>query len=687
MSNGNFLKNSFFVLGIFLFAFILGPIRQQHGLELIPGDFGDARLNNYFLENIYQFFLGNSPSLIHLNFFSFFPFVGGFSDNLFGAAPIYLFFRGLTGQSDTAYQLWIYGSYIANYFSAYWALRLLGIKPVAAIFGALIFAFSLPVFAKTLHAQLGYRFCVPLVIAYFYLFLESGNIRFFIYSVAWLVWGFYCSIYIGVFTAFFIALMALIFLAIYLYKKKPIFSVYIAEWKKLPTSARFKYGLYLLILLAAMLVLMYPYVEVTLLYGFKRNYLEISTMLPTIKSYFLADLSPIWGFYSGLFGDVSMRHEQQMFVGVFPLGLVIFSFFIPKGERQIAYWTIGSALLLAVLLTLKVGTHYSLWEFISKLPLLNSLRAVSRIILVLLFPIAFICSLSIQYLIDKKSIVANFLVFIMLIVVVSESISSNIYVAFPKEEWRSRLRAQERRLPKDLPPDAILFFSQISSAPHIDELDAMWVSMANSKPTLNGYSGNFPSGYQFNFGSSCLEVSRRVLAYLTFTKQLDERRYSEFMRRVVPIGFDGCQFSRFNGDPQISTSNKPYSAEAFKNLNVLFKGSESISTGWRVNVDIENNGDVLISANSSTGNPISLSYRFLDQAGKPMSNWDPRIPLWVDIPAHGIEYLEFDIPKSTPAFVFIELSLVQEGIFWGYDIGKAPKRVLLNNTRGGNFGH
>jgi hypothetical protein len=159
------------------------------------------------------------------------------------------------------------------------------------------------------------------------------------------------------------------------------------------------------------------------------------------------------------------------------------------------------------------------------------------------------------------------------------------------------------------------------------------------------------------------------------------------MRRVVPIGFDGCQFSRFNGDPQISTSNKPYSAEAFKNLNVLFKGSESIPTGWRVNVDIENNGDVPISANSSTGNPISLSYRLLDQAGKPMSNWDPRIPLWVDIPAHGIEYIEFDIPKSTPAFVFIELSLVQEGIFWGYDIGKAPKRVLLTNTRGGKFGH
>jgi len=677
----NSKKAGFLVVSIFLLAFILGPITQHHGLELIPGDYGDARLNNYFLENIYQFFLGNSTSLIHLNFFSFFPFVGGFSDNLFGASPIYLFFRGFTGESDTAFQLWIYGSYIANYFSAYWGLRLLGIKPVAAIFGALIFAFSLPVFAKTLHAQLGYRFCVPLVIAYFYLFLESGNIRFFVYSVAWLVWGFYCSIYIGVFTAFFIAWMALIFFVIDLFKKKPVFIAHITQWKNLPLSSWFIYSLYLLMLLAAMVVLMYPYLEVSLLYGFKRNYSEISMMLPTIKSYFLADLSPIWGAYPQFFGDVSVRHEQQMFIGMLPLGLIVFSLFVPKGNQKLAYWTMAATLFLVAIFTLKVNESYSLWEYFSKLPLLNSLRAVSRFILVLLFPIAFMCSLSIEYLMDKKNAIINLLVCILLLGVVSESISSNIYVAYPKKEWRSRLQNEERRLPKDLPSDAILFFSKIASAPHIDELDAMWVSMSNLKPTLNGYSGNFPPGYQLNFGSNCLELPRRVVAYLNFTKQLNSNAYSEFMQRVVPIGFDDCQFSKFSGNPQITTSTQPYSAEAFKNLNILVKGVENLPASWRVNVDIHNNGNLPISANSSSGNPISLSYRFLDQSGSPISNWDPRIPLWVDIPPHGSEHLEFDIPITVPKFGFIELSLVQEGIFWAHDIGNVPKRVVLNNAR------
>jgi hypothetical protein len=680
MSGESSKKNLLFLLGAFTVAFIFGPLRQHHGLDLVPGDFGDARLNNYFLENIYQFLIGNSSSLIHLNFFSFFPYVGGFSDNLYGASPIYLFFRGLTGESDTAFQLWFYLSYAANYFSAYWALRLLGIKPLAATFGALIFSFALPVSSKTLHAQLGYRFSVPLVIAYFYLFLERGNIRLFLYAMAWLVWGFYCSIYIGIFTAFFVTSMAIVFLCINAYKKTHLVSDHIAGWRKLSLNAWLAYGLSLTLLLAIMLVLMYPYIEVTLLYGFKRNYGEISNMLPSIQSYFFADLSLLWSSYSKLLADVPMRYEQQMFIGIIPCALVIFSFFIPKGKGQVAYWTIGGALLFVVLCTLKVG-GYSLWELFSKLPLLSSLRAVSRIILVLLFPFAYLCSLSIDYLQERKGWLAKAFILLLLAGIIVESSLSNTYVAFPKEAWRLRLQNAEARLPKDIPADAVLFFAQKSEAPHIDELDAMWASMAHSRPTLNGYSGNFPLGYQFNFGSNCLELPRRVAAYLNFTKQLNSNSYSEFMQRVVPIGFDGCQFARFGDYPQITIANKPYPAGIFKNLSISFVGGESFNGFWKVSVDVKNDNNEVISASSSSGNPISLSYRFLDKEGNPISNWDPRTPLWSDIPSQGTEHLQLDIPKNVPLAQFIEFSLVQDGIFWSHDLGVIPKRVALSNMK------
>ena len=86
-------------LAIFLLAFFFIPVSQLDGFAMMPGDIGDARLNNYFLENVYQFFAGNAVSLWHLSFFFPFPYVLGFSDNLFGSAPVYALARLITGKA------------------------------------------------------------------------------------------------------------------------------------------------------------------------------------------------------------------------------------------------------------------------------------------------------------------------------------------------------------------------------------------------------------------------------------------------------------------------------------------------------------------------------------------------------------------------------------------------------------
>ena len=675
-------KATIFILwGVFLFAFLLGPVRQLHGLDLMPGDFGDARLNNYFLENIYQYLIGSSHSLIHLNFFSFFPYVLGFSDNLFGASPIYLFFRAVTGESDTAFQIWFYFSYAANYFAAYWGLRLLGLSPIAAICGSLIFAFALPVSAKTLHAQLGYRFCVPLVIAYFYLFLERGTIRLFLYSMAWLVWGFYCSIYMGVFTALFLVLMLITFLAIGFYNKRIYQTPCLQQSKNITRRVWLVYGLALVLMAAAMAILMYPYIMASVLYGFKRHYSEILSMLPSVHSYLLSDLSLIWGPYSALLHDIPLRHEQQLFIGVIPLLLVITSLFVKKFNLKVAYILIFSSVLITTLITLKFGQQLSLWQYFSKLPLLNSLRAMGRIILVLLFPIAFLCAVAVQSLERRSNKASKLFLSLVVMGLLIECVASNTYVAFPKSEWRARIASEELRLPKDIPSNAILFFSQRAGAPHIDELDAMWVSMLHSRPTLNGYSGNFPPGYEYNFGSNCLELPRRVIAYLNFTQQLNGAKYSELMHRVVPIGFDNCQNDWLSAEPKITSSIKPYTDQEFKELSIQYLKSKQINGRFSLTVDIKNNGTIPISGFSTSGHPISLSYRLLDKAGKPMGGWDPRYPLLADIPAKGVLHFQFDIPMITSDPGFIEFSLVQEGVFWGHDVGVTPSRVVWTHLR------
>lgn len=664
--------------GVFIAAFLLGPVRMLHGLDLMPGDFGDSRLNNYFLENIYQYIIGNTHSLVHLNFFGLFPYVLGFSDNLFGASPIYLFFRAVTGESDTAFQIWFYFSYVANYFAAYCGLRLLGISPVAAIFGSLVFAFSLPVSGKIAHAQLGYRFCVPLVIAYFYLFLECGKIRLLLYSIAWLVWGFYCSIYIGSFTLLFLVVMLFVFLVISLFGNKIHLLLYFERWKNISLSTWMLYGFILTLLAGAMTVLIYPYLMASSLYGFKRDYSEILSMLPNMQNYLFSDRSLIWGAYSTLLDEhYSFRHEKQLFIGTIPIILLTASIFVKNVRSKMIYLIILGALCITVLITLKFGQQFSLWQYFSKLPLLDSLRATGRIILVLLFPIAYLCAVSVQSLERRPGMASKLLLLLLVMGLVMESMASNRHVAFPKSEWRARIAREELRLPRDIPSDAILFFAQKEGASthHLDELDAMWVSMLHSRSTLNGYSGNFPPGHRLDFGSNCIEFPRRVIAYLNFTKQLNGSKYSEMMHRVVPIGFENCQDDWLFVGPKITSSNKPYSDQEFKELSIQYLNGKRVNGGWLLTVDIKNNGTIPISGFSTSGHPINLSYRLLDKSGQAMGGWDPRYPLLVDIPAKGALNFQFEIPIISPDPGFIEFSLVQEGVFWSHDVGVTPTRI------------
>ena len=191
----NPLKRNFFIAAVvFTVGFWLIPVTQLKNLSLMPGDLGDARLNNYFLENIYQFFAGKSESLWHLPFFYDYPYVIGFSDNLFGTAPIYLVARYLLKEYDTAFQVWFLFGYLANYLAAYFGLRKLDLKILSSAIGSFIFTFAIPATAHAGHSQLHYRFGIPLTITFFIIFLKTGQWRNLVISFGWLNWQFYAGI-------------------------------------------------------------------------------------------------------------------------------------------------------------------------------------------------------------------------------------------------------------------------------------------------------------------------------------------------------------------------------------------------------------------------------------------------------------------------------------------------------------
>jgi hypothetical protein len=532
----------------FIAAFFAVPVARLGGLALMPGDLGDARLNNYFLENCYLFFAGRGNSLWHLGFFHPFPYVLGFSDNLFGSAPVYALARVLTGQPDTAYQLWFLFAYAANFAAAYYALRHLGASPVAASAGALIFAFALPTTAHAEHAQLHYRFGLPLAIACFVHFLDGKSWRSLFAAGAWMVWQFYCSIYMGFFTLLLLVAAALAYVAYTGMARKilpgRLAAEFLSRWRAQAPRERWKIVAGLVLLLGLLALLFYPYQQVAHLYHAKRPWSEVASMLPRLQSYFLADASRIWSAPgSALFARLPMRNEHQMFIGAVPMVLALLGLFAGCREKNRLVFALMSGMLgITIVVTLYFG-GYSLWHLLYRLPLASAIRAMTRVDQALLFPCAYLAAVAIDQLRSRQRWIARWIWIVVIPLLLIECSATTMNVS-AKQVWRNRLQATEAKLPRQLPEDAVVFIAQGRGPFYAEELDAMWAALSRGVKTLNGYSGYYPPGYSPEYGNGCSEVAKRVTSYLMFSGQRDRpEAYREWMKRIVPVGFEGCDES------------------------------------------------------------------------------------------------------------------------------------------------
>jgi hypothetical protein len=672
-------------------------------MRLLPGDFGDARLNNYFLENIYQVLTGNSPSLFHLTFFYPYPYVIGLSDNLFGSSPIYLVARAITGQSDTAFQVWYLVGYIVNYLPAYYSLRRLDHSAIASAAGAMIFAFALPVTAHSDHAQLHYRFGVPLSVLSYIIFLQRKDYQYLVFAGGWLVWQFYCSIYMGFFLLLLLLAMTFIYQIYYIFVASNAgkeLQMFVKQWNDTRLSKKLTILVAAGTLLLLIAILFYPYAQVTMIYGVKRPWEEIASMLPRPESYFLSDISRLWASRSDVFAALPMRHEHQMFVGTVPMVLALVGLSVgSKVKNGLAYVLLPGSLGTLMLLTLYSG-GFTLWYLFAKLPLASGIRAMTRIDQVLLFPVAFLGSVAIDWLLAKPgwgrgAAMAMIPLLIFEFSATSPGVSS-------KDEWRHRLLASDQAVPANLPENAILFFAQ-SDGPlyadelgglalnhgfpplngyswYADELDGMWVALNRGFPTMNGYSRSFPPGYWPHYGRDCAEIPKRIASFIQFSgQQLAGDAYRKLVQRVVPIGFVGCD-AQWLIKPPYTFSERVYTADEFKTLSLQYVGRES-HFGWSyIVVSIANSRGTPISAASSLGKPVRLSWHFIDADGHPLSDWDTRKDLPSDVPAAG--KLEVRIPLDpgmASSAAAVEVSIVQEFVFWGHDVGVRPLAINLRS--------
>jgi hypothetical protein len=519
----------------------------------VPGDLGDARFNLYILEHTFRWIGDRNLSYVSPGIFYPYPGTMFFSDTHVGSVAFYVLFRAIGMTEYASFTLWFFTGYLLTFLASYYALLRFEFKPLAAVAAAVIFSFSLPSLAQFGHSQLVYRFGVPLAFLSLWSYLRTGRAKHAISLVVWVALQILCSIYIAIF----LILTLIIFAAWSLLlnrKLSPLPCLLRQSVRDVRSLVEFpklrRWGLLLLAALPALaaLRLLTAYQTWSSAYGLGKSWQEISEMIPRLQSYLRMDSLPYWhAIYRRAFtANVPMANEHNMFMGIGALGLFLvgavaaFSKREPGHQKNLLKATLLSLATLLVLLT--TFENRTLYFFLTYIPGLNSIRAVTRIVIVMMFPVSLVISWGVHSMlhftprIPSRAVLCIFLMVSVLEIGMLKKPGFSALVA----EARTDAIVNEARHKSVGIVNPILFVMGGNEAPYMTHLDAMFLAQQLGWPTVNGYSSNEVPGFQYR--STCGSPARQIAAYENWRRLNpvgQEISADDFKKRLVTIG---CAF-------------------------------------------------------------------------------------------------------------------------------------------------
>lgn len=659
------------IIGLYGYA-----LRAIGFFEDIPGDLGDARFNSVVLEHVYRWAIGHASSLWSAPYFYPFPDVIAFSDNHFGSSPVYILFRGIGLDRELAFASWFLFGCVANFFAAYWALRRIGLTRFGSGIGAFVFAFALPALPREGHAQLIYRFAIPLCFAYFIDLLRTRDVHYARQVCIFLAWQFFCSIYLGIFLTYLLAATMLAYLVMRSGWSLPaglVHSVRNSPWQKTLWTV-----LVAVASGAAVASLLYKYHNVSQAYQFVRPVAEVSTMLPRPGSYLLAEGASLTSWLGRYVDAIPMRHEHQLFFGFAVIALAALGFAASWIGRSHSTLGRNASIVLLMLFagTLFVGGH-SLYVLVLQVPGLGAVRAVTRIVLVMLLPMGILAGIGGQWLLARvagdslsKAIAAS-LVLVLLCGVEIMSYHSN---KTPIAVWRERQHVLQSMWPAGTPRDSILLVTKRMSEPrHFAELDGVIFAQDHGLDTLNGYSGNFPPGYLEPF--PCLTTDFRVRSYLRFSRQ-PQSAADGYLSRLKVLPLERCE------GPVMLPFYGKVDRDVVSQLRLSVAGLDVHGGSAKARIRLENPSNGTFNTLSGDGNSVFVSWRFVPvgtfETSSAQVPWDTRGDLqWTLRPGEARESaFDVTLPTEPGRYVF-QASLVQESVAWLHDLGMVIPGVAV----------
>ncbi len=503
-------------------------VSSKHFLNW-PGELGDSRFNMFILEHGYRYLKGLDSSFWNAPIFYPAQLTTAYSDAHLGTLPIYTFGRVLGMTREHAYSFWYYVCYLADLISCYWALSRFKFGKAASLIGAYFFAFGLPMVSQGVgHSQLIPRFFVPIAFVYGVDFIRSRSVKSYILFSLSVILQFYAGIYIGYF-------LVITFSAYIIAVNKEWMPNIVMQYKQMHLSWRDwmdngKTSKIIIIftttLLGALLMLplISPYLQVARELGF-RGKGEIDTMIPCVFSYGQASKeSLLWAnvFKFAEISKIPMVWEHSLFIGVIPVLAILFLITrrwhgILSAEKNKFPMGFFWCLVISVVCTIKIN-NISFYHLLYGLPGASAIRAVSRIIIVLMFPVSVILACAVDALtksVNKKSsgfsLILSGSIFFAL--VVDQCVRWN---GIPYEELKHRTYAYEQILKSDKHKHSVFVFIPDRNYEISDwipkSLDIMLAVQSVGYLTVNGYSGNIPKNYppEIAYGKNYNERALRL---------------------------------------------------------------------------------------------------------------------------------------------------------------------------------
>lgn len=487
-------------------AFDSGFVRTQT-------DRGDGMLNHLILEN--SWLALSDPNycgtLATPPFFYPAPNTLQYSENLFGAAPIYWALRLVTSH-ELAYIWWQIVCTVLNFAAFAVVGRWLRMPHAVALAWAFLGAFAVVFADQIKHSQMIPRFFLPFAAYYAIQVVVEPSAKALNRLLGAVFFQCLACVYTGWFLAVGLAAFVPLLVALRPGSARALWR-YLVEHKLRVAGVLLLWGL-------AMLALFGPYIVVN--WGVSRSYEECRGLLPTPAAWFTAPEGSRWYETLGRVREPE-GFECFLFSGFAVYGLVLAAAvhlpLMRRAERPVAWPVAVAALLTAlvwVLLTLATSqTGESLWRVARLIPGGGAIRVVTRVCVVV-YPFGTLgAMLWLTALLERigrgrtpepgaparagrpwapVAIMAP-----LLAVLVWEQTGFEQY-SFARRDFYAYVDQNARTLKGAevgyVVPRFVDSNGVVSTGPY-GEVFGMWVGMRANVPVLNGYSGRGPQDFPF----------------------------------------------------------------------------------------------------------------------------------------------------------------------------------------------